>query len=194
MDILANEKGFGQHVYDEFGKESVPGVFGISRDVAVHLFMKHMPEQQLKGAFDLLRGEGDQTIATLRTLGPVVGMTASEGAPGGQARGEAFDIKNRYNMRLGLAWPSIRKMIERGEVDQAREALTRLGASPREQEARIRNALNPAGTLRGRTLQDINRQGTPELRGRFERAQQRDQRSRSGPPVPPEMPQLEMPQ
>jgi hypothetical protein len=85
-------------------------------------------------------------------------------------------------------------MIERGEVDQAREALTRLGASPREQEARIRNALNPAGTLRGRTLQDINRQGTPELRGRFERAQQRDQRSRSGPPVPPEMPQLEMPQ
>jgi hypothetical protein len=188
LDILENDKGFGRKIYDE-NDTSAMGDVKTAFAVAKHMVMKHLPEGQINAFVDLLRGEGDPTVNKYRLFGPVFGFTASVGAPGGQARGEQLAAKQQFDARFNLAWPDIRKQVLRGDSDGAREALTGLGVPPRMQEGLIRNALNPSGALRGGTLRNFMQYSTPQQRERFERAQ-----GRSGPPVPPEMPQIEAPQ
>jgi hypothetical protein len=184
-DIMTNDTGIGHKVYDE-NDSTAMGDVRTAFAVAKHIVMKHLPEGQINAAVDLLRGEGDPTVNKYRLFGPVVGFTASVGAPGGQARGEQLAAKQQFDARFNLAWPDIRKQVLRGDEDGARESLDRLGVPPRMREGLIRNALNPSGALRGGTLRNFMQYSTPQQLERFERAQGRDQRNRGAMPIPPE--------
>jgi hypothetical protein len=169
LEILENDKGFGRKIYDE-NDTSVGGDIAVGMAVAKHLVMKHLPEGQISAGVDLLRGEGDIKVNTLRLVGPAFGFTASVGAPGGMARGEQLAAKGAFDARFNLAWPDIKKQIQQGDEEGARERMTAIGVPAWMQKGLIRNADNPAAALRGRTLRDFYQYSTPEQRERLERA------------------------
>lgn len=171
LDILENDKGFGRKIYDE-NDRTISGDVRTAFAVAKHLVMKHLPEGQITAAVDLLRGDGDKTTNELRLIGPAFGFTASVGAPGGPARGEQLSAKQQFDARFNLAWPDIKKQIQRGDVERARSAMDEIRIPPRMQNGLIRNANNPAAALRGRTLRDFYMYSTPEQQERLERARQ----------------------
>lgn len=168
LDILENDKGFGQKIYDE-NDRSITGDVATAFAVAKHLVMKHLPEGQIGAGLDLLRGEGDPKVNALRTFGPALGFTASEGATGGMAKGELGAVRDEAKVRFGLAWPDIKKQILHGDEDGARQAMTGLGLSVREQISLMNTAKNPSA-IKGRTTLDFLRKATPEQIDRFNRA------------------------
>jgi hypothetical protein len=170
LDILHNDRGFGRHIYDE-NDTTITGDVKTAWNIAKYMVMKHLPEQQIHAAVDMLHGEGDPKVNRLRLLGPVFGFTASVGAPGGPARGEQLAVKQDFDAKFGLAWPDIKRQFQRGDIDAAREALHQLGTPWPMINGLQRNALNPSGALHGRTLQDFYRRATPAQIERFERAQ-----------------------
>jgi hypothetical protein len=171
FQLMENDKGFGRKIYDDTDNTAM-GDVRTAFAVAKHIVMKHLPEGQISAATDLLRGEGDPLVNKLRLFGPMAGFTASVGAPGGPARGEQLAAKQQFEAKFNLAWPDIRKQVQRGDEQGAREALRTLGAPQPMINGLIRNARNPAGALHGRTLQDFYRYATPEQVDRLERARQ----------------------
>jgi hypothetical protein len=168
LDILENDKGFGNKIYDE-NDTSIKGDIQTAFAVGKHLVMKHLPEGQIMGGLDLLRGDGDKTTNLLRLTGPALGFTVSRGYPGGQARGEVAAEKQEFETHFNLAWPDIKKQIQRRDSAGAEAAMNALKVPPSMQRSLNRAALDPASSLRGRTLQDFLRRATPEQQDRFER-------------------------
>jgi hypothetical protein len=171
LDILENDKGFGQKIYDE-NDTSIKGDWQTAMAVGKHLVMKHLPEGQIMGGLDLLRGDGDKRTNLLRLTGPALGFTVSRGYPGGPARGEVAAEKQEMDTRFNLAWPDIKKQIQRNDDQGATAAMEALKISPRQQISLKRSALDPASALKGRVLQNFLRTAKPEQLDRFDRARQ----------------------
>ena len=169
LEVLENDKGFGRKIYDE-NDTTAQGSIKNAFAVAKHLVERHLPMGQIQAGMDLLRGEGSDELNKLRVFAPMAGFTDSQGAPGGEARGEQLHAKQAFETRFSLAWPDIRKQVQRGDTAGAREALQAIGTPPGMIRGVIRNALNPAGALHGRTLLDFYHYGTPEQVERMERA------------------------
>jgi hypothetical protein len=168
LDILENDKGFGQKIYDE-NDWTISGDVATAIAAAKHLVMRHLPEGQISAGLDLLHGDGDTKANALRLVGPMFGFTASEGRPGGMAKGELAAVQEEAKVKFGLAWPDIKKQILRGDEDSARAAMTGLGLSVREQISLMNVAKNPSA-IKGRTALDFMRKASPEQRERFDRA------------------------
>jgi hypothetical protein len=169
LDIFTNDQGFGRKVFDD-NWQGIGGMTKMGLDIGKHFVMRQLPEGQIQAGVDLLRGDGDTKLNSLRLFGPALGFTASAGAPGGMARGEQLSAKSHFDTRFSLAWPDIRKKAQRGDMDGARQDLMNLGVPMKMQNGLLRNALNPAGALKGRTLRDFYQYATPEQRQRFENA------------------------
>jgi hypothetical protein len=168
LEVLENDKGFGRKIYDT-NDTSIGGDVNTAFNVAKHMIMRHLPEGQINAGLDLLRGDGDPMVNKLRLAAPAAGFTVSVGAPGGMARGEQLAVKQASEDWFSLHWPDIKKQIQRGDQMGAREAMR--GHVPvGMQNGLIRNALNPAGALHGRTLFNFYQTATPEQRDRLERA------------------------
>lgn len=183
LDILENDKGFGRKIYDEHDSSNW-GTAKTAFAVAKHLVMKHLPENQIMAGVDLLHDDGDRKVNALRFVAPMIGFTVSKGAPGGMARGEQMSAKADFDARFSIAWPDIRKKIQAGNVDEAIADMNALRVPSRMQHGLIRNAQNPSGALRGRTLRDFYQYGTPEQIERFEGARERATPAPRLPPPP----------
>jgi hypothetical protein len=169
LDIAENDKGFGRKIYDE-NDTTIQGDIKTAFAVAKHMVMRHLPEGQIDAAMDLLHGEGDPTVNKLRVFAPMFGFTASEGAPGGMARGEQLAAKSQFETRFNLAWPDIKRQILRGDMTGARDAMSGIGVPPWMQTGLINNANNPAAAVHGKVLQEFLQYATPTQRRRFENA------------------------
>jgi hypothetical protein len=170
LEVLENIQGIGkQPIYDE-NDTSIWNNIKTAAAVGKNMVMKELPSQQLEALGDTIRGEGDTKVNMLRLFGPVFGFSVSKGAPGGMARGEQLAEQREFNMKFALAWPDIKKQIQRGDVDGGRAALRALGAPNYMIRGLVRNAVNPAGAVHGRVLQNFYRRATPEQRERMERA------------------------
>jgi hypothetical protein len=168
LDIVQNDDGTGRKIYDE----KAPGIGGDAATafaVAKHLVMKHLPENQIMAGWDLLHGDGDQGMNAARIVGPSLGFTVSQGRAGGMAKGEMASVNDEAKVKFSLAWPDIKKQILRGDEDGARQAMTGLGLSVREQISLMNTAKNPSA-IKGRTALDFMRKATPEQLERFNRA------------------------
>ncbi|WP_407160170.1 hypothetical protein [Bradyrhizobium sp. STM 3557] len=168
LDVLMNDSGFGRKVYNEHDS-TIRGDLNTAWAVAKHIVMKHLPEGQFAAIGDLLRGDGDKTINVARLVGPALGFTTSQGAPGGPRRGEQMEAKEDFEARFSLAWPDIKKQIQRGDIAGAQAAMRAIGVPDGMQRGLTRSAIDPASSLRGRTLLDFFQYATPEQRARFER-------------------------
>jgi hypothetical protein len=167
-----NDNGFGRKVYNEHDS-TIRGDIQTAYNVAQHLIMKHLPEGQISAGLDLLRGDGNKTVNTLRLVGPALGFTASVGAPGGPQRGEQMAAKEDFEARFSLAWPGIKKHVQRGDLAGAQSAMRAIGVPAGMQRGLIRSAIDPASALHGRTLLDFYQYATPEQKQRFEQKSKR---------------------
>lgn len=167
--IMANDKGFGRKVYDP-SADAPAKYLGNMGAIAKHLAMSQLPEGQIGAFMDLVKGDGDPKVNVAQAFGPVAGVTFSKGAPGGPAVGELYQAHAMHNYAVDAALPDIRKQIQRGDVDGARDRMTELGIAPGLQRFYIRTSIDPATRLGGRTLRDFYLYGTPEQKQRLENA------------------------
>ena len=172
--VLANDKGFGRKVYDP--NADAPAKYLKNMGAIVQQFASaQAPEGQIRAAVDLATGQGDRKLTALQTLGPVAGVTFSKGAPGGPAQGEIYRAREQHQNDVDQALPDIRRMIQRGEIAQARQWMTQLHISPSGQDSYIRTTRNPAARLTPRAVQEFYQYATPEQRQRFQQDRQRPQ-------------------
>jgi hypothetical protein len=172
LEVLFNDKGFGQHIYNDLDKTAA-GDVAAAIAIGKHFGEAMLPSGQIKSGIDLLRGEGDATVNKFRLFGPALGFTASEGRPGGMAKGELGTADAAFRMRFNLGWPDIRRQIQRGDFEGAIEAMTALGIPPARgsinQRSLIRAATNPA-FISGTSVLNFYQHANPEQIRRFERA------------------------
>src|SRR5258707_12171597 len=117
--------------------------------------------------------KGDETTSKLRLFGPMAGLAFSHGYPGGPAAGELYHARAMHDYAVDAALPAIRKEILNGNIDGARDWMTKLGVPPGLQRFYIRTSEDPWRRLSARTLRGFYLNGTPEHKQRFVKAQER---------------------
>jgi hypothetical protein len=167
--IMSNDAGFGRKVYDPNADTPQKYLKNIGL-IAAHLAKSQLPEGQIGAGADLVKGEGDAKVNALQALGPVAGLTFSKGAPGGPAVGEMYHARAEHDLAVQMAMPDVRKQIQRGDVEGARQKMTELGIPPGLQRFYVRTTINPATRLSPNTVRNFYQYATPEQRQRLERA------------------------
>jgi hypothetical protein len=167
--IMSNDKGFGQKVYDPNADTPAKYLRNLGL-IAETLAESQIPEGQFSALSDLVKGENDPKTDALQAFGPIAGVTFSKGAPGGPAVGELYADREKHDFEVYSHMPEIRKQIARGDIMGARQAMTGLGIPRGLQDFYVRTTMNPATRLGGRTLKDFYQYATPEQRQRLEDA------------------------
>ena len=171
MQILANDKGFGHKIYDP-NAENGADLLANGYRIAKHFVGSQLPDTALEGAKTLATGEGtpdERLLAKLQTLGPLAGMTFSRGYPGGPAEGIVHKEQEEYQFRVNEAKPELRKMILRGDNENAQKKMTELGMSARSQKNFIKNTLQP-NHLTPSQIRTFNSRATPEQQDVLQRS------------------------
>jgi hypothetical protein len=163
-EILDNDKGFGQKVYDPHPDTVEKMLPTIGRSVA-HLLEAQLPGQSVIAAKNLATGEGDQRINALQALGPLAGFTFSQGHPGGRLAAEASRYDEGKKFQIQQALPDIRKKLQSGD---------REGAIKRMKEVEM-----PQGLQRFYLAPHLSRRAIDEMRRAPEEVRSRFQRERA---------------
>ena len=170
--IMSNDEGFGHKVYNPN-----PKTFEDKRDnianIVTTIMSAQVPVDQLKAIRDLYQGAGDKTTNQLKLFGPLVGLTFSKGAPGGPAIGELYRANERHRYEVNKALPEIRRMIQSGNEDKARDKMTELNIPHKLQQYYIKTTIDPIKRLSQRKLKDFYKYSTEEEKDRLERQRSR---------------------
>jgi hypothetical protein len=178
--VLSNDKGFGRKVYDP-NADTLGGYVKNMGRIVAHFLTAQGPEGQIGAAADLATGQGDPKVAAAQALGPIAGVTFSRGAPGGPAAGELYKASEEHQFKVNEALPDIRRMIQGGDEQGARQRMRELGIPPGLQNKYVRTTNNPQLRLSPRAVRDFNQYAPPEVRARFQRDLER-QRQQQGEP------------
>lgn len=181
LEVLINDQGFGRIVRDPNAKGLLGYVMNFWRGLH-HIIEGALPEQQLQGAHDLIMGEGDPTVNKLRAFGPFGAFTASQGRPGGAEKGEMGAVRGALQSRFDLAWPDLRRQINRGDEEGAKQWMRQNGVPEKGNwpsiNLAIRAAKNPSFVSPAAT-RNFMRTATPAEIERFLRAQNEDMQERA---------------
>ena len=162
MALLTNEMSPGHPMYDPYADAGTAAT-----QAAMHLAMAiaqgATPSGALGAIYNIVTGHGS-TLDALRVVGGGLGLSVSQGYPGGPAEGEMHAAREQHNYAVQQAMPGIREQIRTGNVAGAREAMAKLGMDLRYQMFEIRQTLNPHATAR--QIQRNLGYMTPEQRGR----------------------------
>jgi hypothetical protein len=107
IEIYNNDMGFGRKVYDP----KDPMIKEVA-DVVWHLLGAQGPLDAVKGVKDLYEGAGDPWTNKAKVIGPLLGVTVSQGAPGGKAEGEIFAARREHEARVAAEAPAIRRSLD----------------------------------------------------------------------------------
>ena len=153
-------------------------------DISGGLLGNFTPVGLVQGVSHLGAKGEDQGTAALQTFLPLLGITVSQGAPGGPAMGDIFRVQDRQKFAVDEAMPAVHRMIKAGDVQEARAKLMQLGVAPKLINYYVRVTLNPSARLTGKKLADFMREATPEERAMFDRDQQDAMSRREIAPTP----------
>ena len=167
--IMSNDAGFGRKIYDPGADTSAKYLRNMGA-IAEHIAGSQLPEGQIGAFSDLVKGEGDPTVNAAQAFGPVAGVTFAKGAPGGEAVGELYNARTEHNYAVDAELPDIRRQVQRGDEQGARDRMTQLGIPRGLQNFYVRTSANPATRLSGKTLRDFYQFATPEQKARMENA------------------------
>jgi len=145
IEVLGNHDGFNRPIYDPKALKS--GDVWQAWNIAKHFIEAELPMQQIKGAQNLVSGEGDYKDA-ISTFGPYIPppftATASQGYPGGPMAGLVAEHQRNQRIAQDLAMTNVKEMvIKKGDIAGGRELMTNLGVKPGLQNYLIRNWQNP---------------------------------------------------
>lgn len=167
LEVLENDQGFGQRVYNPDDK-SLQGMFKAIGSVLWHLTGAQTPAQAIVGARDLLQGAGDPATNLWKTLGPLAGLQISHGARSGPERGLYQEALRREMSERGDAAADISRLIDSGKTDEAAERMRALGMSEKAIVGRTNRREAPRTTLSPAELKHFQGIATPEERQRYD--------------------------
>ena len=143
VETANNDKGFGQKVYDDSANASL--VKNISKVVG-HFLAAQVPIDQIKSAYDLSTGHGDE-MDSKKIWGPLVGLTFSKGAPGGPAVGEMYAADRAHREAVAQVMPDVARAIKTGDIDGATQIMESVQLTPHEMRLIIRHDTDPESRL-----------------------------------------------
>ena len=167
--IMSNDAGFGRKIYDPDADTPAKYLRNMGA-IAAHIAGAQLPEGQIGAFSDLVTGQGDAKVNAAQAFGPVGGITFAKGAPGGEAVGELYNARTEHNYAVDAELPDIRRQLQRGDEQGARDRMTQLGIPRGLQNFYVRTSQNPATRLSPRTLRDFYNYASPEQKARMENA------------------------
>jgi hypothetical protein len=191
VDIYNNDLGFGRKVYDPYD-ESISGWMKAIGASVMHIMAAQLPTPSIEALGRITgvsRAIGYDTapatrMDTLKTVGPLIGTTFSQGAPGGPAVGEMYQHQEEQRFRIQQAMPGIRAKIRDGDTAGAVKTMTELNVPPGLIKYYIRTTLHPETRLSGRALRDFMRQAGDEEKARMARFRQQQSAQQTPGPNP----------
>jgi len=170
FEVFANDKGFGRKIRDL----NVNTYGGHIKNIIAaidHIVGRHFPQDQIMGAADLLRDQGDQKVNAVKAFGPIFGFTTRQGAPGGMGKGEIYSEQDSYKSRLSIERPAIVKMLKNGNQDGAEKAMDAIGMTERD-KVMLKRWVEDPSRISPRQRQHFYERATPEQIERLERTGQ----------------------
>lgn len=175
---LANDKGFGRKVYDD-QEPGIQGMFRAVGNITWNILQDQIPVDSIAAGYHLLSGRGDETDA-LKTVGPLLGLTFSKGAPGGPEVGVMFEAEKRHQDEVARVMPGVRELIKQGDVQGAVEKMDGAHMTPEEQRMTLKYAMNPQARLNRERLKKFEQIAPMDLLERMENMQQEAEQQESG--------------
>lgn len=172
--IMSNDEGFGRKVYNPDAKTTGEMLRNVG-NIATTLLQAQTPSDQFRAASDLYRGAGDAKTNLFKILGPMAGLTFSKGAPGGPGVGLMYNVAERQRYELNKQLPEIRRMVQEGNEDGARDAMTALNVPRALQNYYVRTTQDPSRRMSRRAMKDFKAYSTEEEKQAMERYQSRNQ-------------------
>lgn len=174
MALRANDRGFGRPLYDPYGgldQAFVSNAWEIAKFVGEGV----TPYSSLiEPAADLAKkAVGVETpnsaVGDLARIGGgFLGLTTSQGFPGGPEKGELHLSERATQYRLRFAMPQIRDAVKLGHIDDAIDIMTRIGLTA-DQQRQVLRSIEVPSHISPRRMQRFEVQGSPEAKERMER-------------------------
>lgn len=162
IDTYRNGDYFGHPIYDKDARGISGAVENLGK-VVTHIMEDQVPTESIASAYHLLTGSShNESLDTMKTLGPLAGLTFSKGYPGGPEAGILAASSRRHEAEISVALPQIKEAVESDKEDKAHDLMEKLGMTSREQASLIRHYQNPAGKVNSRSLGKFERTATPE--------------------------------
>jgi len=168
VSIVANDRGFGQKLYDPNAATTADQAKNVARIVGA-IIGDQFNLSLISDTKKAMAGDKDSTISALHLFGDLSGFTFSKGTPGGEAVGEMYRAKSTHEFNLQQEMPDIKKQIANGDVQSAVKRMTELGVDPKLQEYYVRTTINPQSRLSAGQLKKFLQYATPEERARMQR-------------------------
>ncbi len=140
-DIAMNNKGFGIPVWDESGTAGQKAM-----DIAMHLMQAQLPYDSARTGWDLANGVATP-LDKKKLAGNMTGLSVSQGHPAGPEGALAAKVEERVTKSKAYAMEEVKRDLKYGDDEGARNALERVGLTPKEINNVIKNIENPRGSL-----------------------------------------------
>lgn len=162
LDIYNNSDWSHHPIYNERAK-GLSGMMDTLGKVVTHIMEAQVPKEAIESAMKLLEKESSNpSLDKMKIFGPMAGVTASSGYPGGPEAGILADTERRQSEEVSAALPDVKKAVEKGDEEKAREIMGKLNMTDRQQQSIINHYRNPAGKVNSRNLGKFERTATPE--------------------------------
>lgn len=163
-EVLANDNGIGQRVYDPDASASV--MKNVGRIIKL-IAEAQVPMDTINGAVNIAQGKANDTDVA-KVVGPIAGFTFSKGAPGGPAVGELYAADRKYIGDKQDIMPEVAQDIKDGNRDKAIERMTAIGMSAPEMKQVLKHLENPESRLTGAGLKNFNRRASDDDKAKME--------------------------
>lgn len=171
-----NRDNFGRKILDDQAKGFTAGLENIGKAVEHILAGQQGLTEIVKGADSLYQdektGTGSVLADSMKTFGPMVGITVSKGYPGGPAVGEQNAVLAKRNDAIDAARPDIKEMVERGDVDGAIDKMVDLGMTKGDIKHTIKIYEVPETRISKSAQRKFEDAATDEEQERFDRAKE----------------------
>lgn len=171
---LHNDAGFGRKIFDDKAHGFVGGAENVGKALWHIIGGMESFTDMFKGAAALYQdkktGTGSVLADSMRTFGPLAGITVSKGYPGGPAVGEQNAVIQAYNNAVEAARPDIKNFIERGQYDDAIKMMEDLNMPKGDIKHTLKMYEVPDSRINKSSQRKFEQNATPEQQERFDRA------------------------
>lgn len=146
-DIYNNADYAGRKVYDPY-PDTPEKVLRAMFAITGHFMAAQVPSDVLAGLAKIV-GPGvketdeEKTINVAKVVGPLMGFSISQGAPGGPAMGEKFKYDEEHDFQVQQIMPEVHDRIKNGDTDGAIEEMTKANIPPGLQRYYIQTTIDP---------------------------------------------------
>jgi hypothetical protein len=165
QEIALNDQGFGRHVWDD--KEALMTVKNIGKCIG-HFVAAQIPYDTVVAAWDVASGHGDE-MDVKKVVGPLLGVTFSQGAKGGPVAGEMYKAERDFAQRKMNAMPQVKRSLKLGDEQEAMRILKQeVGMSDGEATKTMNRLSNDAPAVGKNTMKRFNKHATDEQKAKVQ--------------------------